>query len=200
MDKKKKNFLDISGIFILILSIFTSTQNLNAEGTKLTSQGIQFPDGTLQTTKAVETGTRGYQVFDGNGVYIGYLMSGSEIFRPDLPGVFTLGTDTKGHPIVQGYGGGMVTMYWKSADCTGTTYVGQGAPFRLYSFDAEYFLLNQSGEPTSVAQMQSVRYGLPDECVAYVAFPGSYEGFVLDLKKIDFPLANTDLVYPLTIR
>ena len=199
MDKKERISSIFLGFFILILSVFTSTQNLNAEGTKLTSQGIQFSDGTLQTTKAVETGTRGFQVYDGNGVYIGYLMSGSEIFRPDLPGVFTLGTDTKGHPIVQGYGGGWVTRYWKSADCTGTTYVGQGVPFSLYTFGGEeYLLLNQSGEPTPLAQMQSCMYGVPgNECVAYA---GGDEGYVLDLKKIDFPLANTDLVYPLTIR
>ena len=196
MDTKRRIFTILLGFFILF--VFTSTQNLNAEGTKLTSQGIQFPDGTLQTTKAIETGTRGFQVYDGNGVYIGYLMSESKIFRPELPGVFTLSTDTKGHPIVQGYGGGWVTRYWKSTDCTGTTYVGQESPFWLYYFGGgEYFLLNQSGEPTPLAQMQSCRRGLPDECVAYA---GGDEGVVLELNKIDFPLANTDLVYPLTIR
>jgi len=34
---------------------------VSAEGTRLTSDGIVFPDGTVQKTKATETGTPGRQ-------------------------------------------------------------------------------------------------------------------------------------------
>ena len=57
------NIINRSFFFFLItiftLSFFVKSQS-NAE-TSLTNEGIKFPDGTLQTTKAVETGTPGPQ-------------------------------------------------------------------------------------------------------------------------------------------
>ena len=109
-----------------------------SDGTSLTPEGIKFPDGSVQTTKATETGIPGPQgpagpgclsVYSNDGQYLGSLVdagtTSSEIFNPSLGKFFVIvsSVDTPGYGDIFVY-----TEFFATTDCTGTSYLSVGRP------------------------------------------------------------------------
>jgi len=157
-----------------------------AEGTRLTPQGVKFPDGTLQTTKATETGIPGPQgppgpgclgVYSNDGEYLGSLIDASftstEIFNPSLGKVFYISSfaDTPGYA-------DMYSSYYEfftTTDCTGASYFSTGSgdnavinPYMVKKHDGSFAAI---GTPKDVT-IKSVR-GLQ---TSWECWPGEEPG------------------------
>ena len=213
MTTKGSNLLII--IALLGALFFGVSLKSHAEGIKVTSEGIQFSDGTLQTTKAIETGTRGFGLYDGNGVFIGYLLNEETVFRADISAFFSVDCsgDEPTFAFKTPHAGYHLERYWKSSDCTGTTYCFMGAPngrpnpFWLHHFltlQTGYFLLSQEAQKVDINDMQSrerwdgdVWVSPTGQCESYT---GGDEGSVFELRGVVFPLEGVSLSYPLSVK
>ena len=111
-------------------------------GTTLTDAGIKFPDGSVQTTKAVETGVPGPQgpqgpqgdtgasgpafgVYSNNDQYLGVVMGASvnyvKLFIPSIKMFCSL----RAEDCIVGYADlSRTTEYYETTDCTGTPFYG----------------------------------------------------------------------------
>jgi hypothetical protein len=207
MQIKNRSFSFIL-ITIFILIFYVNGQS-NA-GTSIIDAGIKFPDGSVQTTKAVETGVPGpagpiggFKLYDANNVYIGYIIDSATVYRPDIPGFFKYMV-AQGGLAVQVYSMLDLSNYrifFSSNNCTGTPY--------LYIFKFYVYELTIAGNTNHyifdtslpvIHNNQQINSFWRFDAESCVEGRNVMMSDYYPLKTIDFPLSGISLQYPPSIR
>jgi len=196
-------------LFAAVLWVFTGiffSGSTFAAGTQIINEGIRFPDGTLQTTKGVGS----IAVYDGNNVFLGYLIdtTGSTgggtifVYNPEISGGYSVcpldGATGKPFLIVSEIG----STFYASEDCSGQKHVGYNGfayPWYLLMRDVTgnvFYIFDKSLPLIGVIQIKSMR-GLDGVCRS---FTGDVPKWFIPMKQISFPLAEIELAYPITVR
>lgn len=182
--------------------------------------GPQGPTG--QAGPKGDTGPMGLQgppgignlgVYDGNGVFLGYLVSIAdssesgylEVFYPDLSAYFSISVKSSDPPsylpfiIPYQYTEG--EYYFTSEDCTGKAYILNLSIFALHYSDNLYFVVDNSELPVDRSKIRSFGNALGDACVKIDDLGNPLDDRpYYPIKFVDFSLANVTLKYPITIK
>ena len=182
-------------------------------------QGIQGPQG-VQGEKGYtgEQGTEGPQgpkgepglgnlgVYDGQGIFLGYLVAFSgdklEVFNGDLLIEFSVMPDLNPY-LITGNTSEIGYLYSISSDCSSDFYIEQNKItvdklFHVFSYDNDsYFVVDMDSGPvqsTDILSRLDVEDGICEE------FTGDEPFTLLPIKFIDFPFADITLEYPIVVK
>jgi hypothetical protein len=224
MQNSPKSFIFL---FVTLFILIFSVKGQSNAKTSIINEGIRFPDGSIQTTKAVWSGATGPQgpqgatgatgsqgptgpgclgVYDGNNVFLGYLISGGGtsylVFNPNIPGTYIVKVEcvSAGEPCFSFPDD--ITWLFTSGDCTGQAYVETPVYWLSvmhYTLAPDIFFLHDTSVPPVTRNQIKSYYILPDtgNCISYSSSPISK---FYPIKQITFPLAGVELAYPITIR
>jgi len=149
-------------------------------------------------------------VYDGNDVFLGYLIAGYDsssfgvmtVYDVKIPGAYKVMIEcvTNSGPCInvrhQDY-----IRYYTSEDCTGQAYKPGIDPWLFVMSFIEtpdnYYIHDTSISPVLADQIESYLTTDTGNCLRY---SGSGATRYYPIKEISFPLANIDLAYPITVR
>jgi hypothetical protein len=145
-------------------------------------------------------------VYDGNDLFLGYLINTSTpnylvqfiVYDPEIPGAYSVMLEcgiTEPPCLHFAYDD---TRYFTSENCTGQAYVEGNYWLQVMQnpLVPDIFYINDTSVPrVQASQLKS--YYRSDNCIAY-SKTGDTRYY--PIKQITFPLANVELAYPISVR